>query len=186
MTHFFADYAPQAHGTPLADVEVVRAEASDLAACGALWAQREGGDPALWTTRLERSLSDEHVMFVARRQGRVLGYGRVAWLTPQAGGGRNAPDGWYLSGVVVDPAYRRRGLGRLLTDARCQWVWSRGEDVWYVVSAGNRASRQLHDEFGFREVTRDFALPGVTFSADDGILCRGEALERRVLALPQR
>lgn len=50
--------------------------------------------------------------------------GEVSWLTPMASGGRNAHDGWNLSGVAVDPSARREGVGRALTRARCATWWS--------------------------------------------------------------
>ena len=89
-------------------------------------------------------------------------------------GGPHAPDGWYLSGVVVSQGFRRRGLGRRLTQSRIDWALGRGGAVHYVVAAGNRASRTLHASLGFREVTADFTLPGVLFGNDDGILYRLE------------
>lgn len=175
MSYFVTEFEPDAHGTPLRDVEVRLVEPDDLPSCGALLAQREGGDDAVWAQRLERSLSPEHPLFVAAHDGRVLGFGRVAWLTPEASGGRNAADGWYLSGVVIDRDHRRRGLARRLTRARCVWVWERAATVYYVVNALHEASRQLHGEFGFREVTRDFELPGIVFYEGQGILCSAEA-----------
>ncbi|WP_454226258.1 GNAT family N-acetyltransferase [Propioniciclava flava] len=66
-------------------------------------------------------------------------------------GGRNAPDGWYLSGVVIAPDARRRGLGRRLTQERIDWALERGSAVYYVVAASNWASRALHGELGFEE-----------------------------------
>lgn len=175
MSYYVTEFDPDAHGTPLQEVEVRLAGPGDLPACGALLAQREGGDPAVWALRLERSLGADHPLFVAVHDGRVLGYGRVARLTPTASGGRNAADGWYLSGVVIDRDHRRRGLARSLTRARCAWVWERADSVYYVVNALHEASRRLHGEFGFQEVTRDFDLPGVYFTEGHGILCRADA-----------
>ena len=86
-------------------------------------------------------------------------------------GGRNAPAGWYLSGCVVDPNRRRRGIGSMLTRARLGWVFDRAECVYYLVNATNKASIDLHSKQGFVEVTRDFDFPGVTFVGGQGVLC---------------
>ena len=52
MNLYFAEYAPEAHGVPLDDMVVGLGAESDLPDCGRLWAQREGGDPQVWTRRL--------------------------------------------------------------------------------------------------------------------------------------
>lgn len=144
----------------------------DLPATGALTAQREGGDAEEWVAQHRRRFDDDRQkLLVVEFEGRIVGYGWLSWLTPVADGGRNAPDGWYLSGMVVDPDHRRQGIGSALTRARVAWALEQGEQVHYVVSASNRVSRDLHASFGFREVTSDFQMPGVVFSRDDGILC---------------
>lgn len=183
---FFADYTPDAHGTPIDDVVVRMATERDLPECGRLAAQREGGDAGTWAERLRCSLGDRGTLLVADRNGEVLGYGKATWLTPGADGGWNAPDGWYLSGVVVDPRFRRRGLGRALTQARCAWVWERNETIYYVANSRNAASIDLHRELGFFEVARDFHLPGVTFSEPgEGVLfaCRPDSRAAQVVQL---
>jgi ribosomal protein S18 acetylase RimI-like enzyme len=56
-------------------------------------------------------------MFVAKANGQVVGYGRVIELAAgEAGPG--TPAGCYLSGVLVDPAWRGRGIATALTRAR--------------------------------------------------------------------
>ena len=74
--------------------------------------------------------------------------------------------------MVVAPEFRRRGIGRRLTQARIDWVLTRDAAAYYVVSASNRASRTLHAELGFVEISDDFVVPGVVFANDDGLLCR--------------
>jgi len=44
-----------------------------------------------------------------------------------------------------------------------------GDEIWYFTNA---ASLLLHYRLGFREVTRDFTYPGVTFTGGVGVLCR--------------
>lgn len=166
----FADYAPDAHGAPLDDVVVRPASAEDFDACARLLATRDGGSEASWRERLTFwSAAGEHI-FVADHAGEVVGYARLSWQTPSACGGRNAPDGHYLSGMIVDPRFRRRGIGRELTRVRCAWARRHGQRAYFVVNAANRASMDLHRELGFREVTRDFDFPGITFTGGEGVL----------------
>lgn len=172
----FAPYQPDAHGVPLPDVAIRLACRDDLPCTAALAASREGGELAEWAAIHGRQFDDDkRVLLVAEHEGEVIGYAWLSWLTPVADGGRNAPDGWYLSGVVVAPAFRRRGIGRRLTQARIDWVLEREASAHYVVSRSNQASRTLHAELGFSEVSDDFVLPGVVFSNHDGILCRLDA-----------
>jgi hypothetical protein len=43
--------------------------------------------------------------------------------------------------------------------------------VWYFASADNPASLDLHRDLGFREHTREFTFPGVSFAGGGGVLC---------------
>lgn len=171
MPHI-ADDDPTAHGAPLDGVLVREATPIDLGVTASLEAEREGCDVEACRSRQERRLQDpEHRLFVVEVDGDVQGYGWVSYLRPVEGGGHGAPDGWYLSGLVVAPHARRQGLGHRLTEARIAWVRDRAGAVYYVVSESNGASLRLHESFGMRELTRDFALPGVVFGRNDGILC---------------
>ncbi|WP_233120802.1 N-acetyltransferase [Tessaracoccus sp. ZS01] len=91
-------------------------------------------------------------------------------------GGRGAPDGWYLTGVVVDPTVRRGGVGLRLTEARLEALRVRGtETVWYFATARNTVSLDLHRRLGFRDVTREFSISGVSFDGGEGVLSRWDA-----------
>lgn len=169
------DYNPESPGTPLADVAVRPVESADWLACGRLAARRQGGQPEAWAERLALACEEGQALFVAESGGEIVGYGGVSWQDPGALGGRNTPAGWYLSGCVVDPGRRRRGIGSKLTHARMAWVFERADSIYYVVNATNKASIDLHSKQGFLEVTRDFEFPGVTFVGGQGVLCRAWA-----------
>jgi ribosomal protein S18 acetylase RimI-like enzyme len=91
--------------------------------------------------------------FVAKVGGRVVAYGRVLELAAgEAGPG--TPAGCYLSGVLVDPAWRSRGIATALTRTRLRWAFARTGTVFYVTGADNGASLHLHAAFGFQELGR--------------------------------
>ena len=174
----FADYAPDADRPPPfidADVVVRSAEASDVDAMAALFAAREGAPVeagrALFAKRLDDVRAGQAFVVVAQVAGRVVGYGKAELLAPPPDAPTGAaPAGWYLAGVVVDPAHRRRGLGRRLTQARLAWIRERGAKAYYVANARNRTTIDLHRALGFVEMTRDFHMPGVQFEGGVGVL----------------
>jgi ribosomal protein S18 acetylase RimI-like enzyme len=144
------------------------ARREDLAPYLALALSERAESEAVALPRFERDLrEEERCLFVATVGERFAGYGRVAWFEP---GG--APAGYYVLGLLVDPGLRRRGIGTALTRARMEWAFARGEAVWCFASARNEASLRLHSQLGFVEVTRDFAIPGVTFEGGEGVLCK--------------
>jgi ribosomal protein S18 acetylase RimI-like enzyme len=92
-------------------------------------------------------------MFVAKASGQVVAYGRVIELAADEAG-PGTPAGCYLSGVLVDPAWRRRSIAAQLTQARLRWAFARTDTVFYVTGADNVASLHLHAAFGFQEMKR--------------------------------
>ncbi len=96
---------------------------------------------------------DMRQMFVAKANGQVVAYGRVIELAADEAG-PGTPAGYYLSGVLVDPAWRRRGIATELTRARLRWAFARTDEVFYVAGADNIASLHLHAALGFQEVKR--------------------------------
>ncbi|MEV4618902.1 GNAT family N-acetyltransferase [Asanoa sp. NPDC049573] len=172
---WFAAYKPD---RPSAgpSVPVRRGGLDDVPGCLELAVTVLGLNPVTWADSLRDSATDaDRMLHVAEDEGRIIGYGRSALYTPPADAPDNAaPAGWYLLGLVVDPAYRRRGVGRALTVARMASIFERAEAVWYFARARNQASLDLHTELGFVEVTRDFWFPELTFEGGVGVLARAE------------
>jgi predicted N-acetyltransferase YhbS len=91
-------------------------------------------------------------MFVAKVSHQVIAYGRVIKLAADEAA-PGAPAGHYLSGVLVDPAWRR-GIGTALTRARLDWVFACADEAFYVTGADNLASLRLHAVLGFHGLKR--------------------------------
>ncbi len=84
------------------------------------------------------------VFFVARKSGRLVGFGRVAR-------DRNDPDNWWLFGLAVHPDHRRRGIGRALAVARIAYARAHGATVIRSEThLDNEASARFHEAVGFR------------------------------------
>jgi ribosomal protein S18 acetylase RimI-like enzyme len=96
---------------------------------------------------------DSRQMFVAKANGQVVAYGRVAEMAADEAA-PGTPDGWYLSGVLVEPAWRGRGIATALTRARLRWAFARTDEVFYVAGVDNITSLHLHAALGFRELKR--------------------------------
>jgi len=183
MTSKFADYTPRSEGPErpsrleASDGLVIReSRGSDLVEVAEIAAEREGQTLREWRLVFEQFLEESQttersLLLVAGLHEGVIGYGKAAYFTPPAGSAPNvAPEGWYLTGVVVRPEFRRRGVGKALTTARLAWIAARSAIVYYVANERNRVSIELHRAFGFSERTRDFYHPGVSFTDGAGIL----------------
>jgi predicted GNAT family acetyltransferase len=123
---------------------------------------------------LERAGSDGRLVLVAEL-GEVVAFAKVARFVHPAGVPPNAaPEGHYLTGVIVAPAWRRRGIARALTAARLAWIDARAAESFYFANARNEASIALHAGFGFVEASRDFWHPAARFDGGAGVLFRRE------------
>ncbi|MGC0417608.1 GNAT family N-acetyltransferase [Embleya sp. AB8] len=127
----------------------------------------EPGADGLARVRSWSDRPDACFLVATDRAGTVVGYARALHLDPSP----TAPIGYYLAGIVVDPAARGQGLGHQLTSARLDWIAERASSAWYFANARNTASLRLHEVLGFHEETREFAIPGVEFTGGEGVLC---------------
>jgi ribosomal protein S18 acetylase RimI-like enzyme len=120
--------------------------------------------PAEYASFLGSHLEDpEVVILVADDGGDVIGYAFAAvegydWMSLRGPAG-------VLHDIVVDPAHRGRGLGRLLLNATLAHLKSRGAPRVVLWTAGqNGAAQKLFASAGFRrtmiEMTRE--LDGAT------------------------
>ena len=83
-------------------------------------------------------------------------------------------EAWMVSGLVVDPVARRRGVGRVLLTAVAGAVRALGPaaDLYSVVNASNHASIGLYLAVGFEKVAPLSAFGAVTFEGGRGVLLR--------------
>jgi len=98
--------------------------------------------------RLERMIADPRtVLFTARVDGQVAGMLTLALYDTLA-----ARRGW-VEDVVVDEAFRHRGVGRALVRAALERSREQGVDTLSLTSAAHRtAARALYRSEGFRVV----------------------------------
>lgn len=112
------------------------------------------------------------VVIVAIADGEIVG---VAKTHHHAGNDGDAPAGHYLGGVVVEPRWRRKGLGLLLTEARLQWIWERDNRAFYFTNERNTASIDLHRPWGFLPIASCPMIHGVRADGEGANLFLFEA-----------
>ena len=120
---------------------------------------------------------DRYTVVACSSDAQVVGYASVFRhdLSPEHPPG-TAPSGYYLVGLIVAPEWRRHGIGELLTEARMRWTAERADTIWYFANVANGATLDLHERFGFEEVTRDFSFPNAPLQPGTGVLLKA-ALE---------
>ncbi len=180
----FADYDPAAEERPKLDASCIRIarldDAETLYAISAERGDESDDEPNLPNVisrirgELEGIARDAPwCVYVAELAGEVIAYGRVRDLTHAEDGlPTECPEGWYLTGVIVRPPFRRRGLGALLTQARIEWVGERATEVHYVTNKRNVTSIALHARFGFEPTDAEFAYPRAALERGAGRLYR--------------
>ncbi|PHP52496.1 GNAT family N-acetyltransferase [Actinomyces ruminis] len=78
------------------------------------------------------------------------------------------PERWMVSGLIVDPGARSRGIGRALLAAVGVAVQEiePGEDLFSVVETANHASVAAHLAAGFKEAAHVDGYAGLVFDGD--------------------
>ncbi len=166
-SHGFADLAQKDVTPDAGTVAAVRpAGPADLEAIAAI--EHASGRGPLSPSAMAAAVADPDRHFVvATVDGVVIGWGKTHRWDHDDG---PAPFGHYLGGVTVLPAWRRRGVGAALTEARLQWIWALAPEAWYVVNADNLVSIELHGRWNFTEVARGPRFHTTTFTGGLGLL----------------
>ncbi len=173
----FADYLPDRPGRADERVRVRNGRLADIETLARITAQRQSSSETEAKIRFGRELanpSTAKTLWVAEVENQVIGFGRASLQDrPSDAAPNHPPAGWFLTGVVVSPEWRRRGIGRKLTLARLRYLAAENvSDVYFMVAAVNQASLDLHEAMGFQRLTDDVCAPGVQFSGGRGFLCR--------------
>jgi ribosomal protein S18 acetylase RimI-like enzyme len=123
------------------------------------------GSEAEWRGRLSRDVTEANrSLLVAAVNGHVVGYARLGFVQSDA----PAPDGVYLTGLIVDKPYRRRGVAAALIRLAVERAAREADVLWSFYDVENGASAALHDSLGFREVARGhIGFPGLSPDSQD-------------------
>lgn len=90
---------------------------------------------------------------IAWQEGKVVGFAE-AMIRPFANGCESAPVP-FLEGLWVEPASRRKGIGRLLVQGVESWAQRKGfRELGSDAYLTHRTSHKAHRAYGFRETER--------------------------------
>lgn len=170
MPPAFATFAPDVRGVPDARVVVREAVGSDVSAIARVDATRGPLRPGHCARVLAQIDGPATHRIVAVLDGTVVG----SCMTKRCSGHADAPDGYYVAGVTVQPAFRRRGIGDRLVGALLTWVWRRSDCAWSVINAQNGPSLALHQGHGFAKVATGSTFAGILFTGGSGVLLRAD------------
>jgi len=183
-TRLFEEFDESARGPDESlspgQLTIRQARVEDVGALGRLAADREGGDALTHGVAFKRAIEDDgsgrtSLVLVAELEDDIIGFGKVRYLGKEHGADASeSPEGWYLTGVVVDPQFRRRGVGSRLTSERLQWIAERSQLAYYFANVKNRVSTALHERFGFVEIARGPEFAGVSFAGGEGMLFQAD------------
>ncbi|MCY0906594.1 GNAT family N-acetyltransferase [Arthrobacter sp. H14-L1] len=132
---------------------------------------KAGRTPAAAEALAAAIQDDGRLVVVASVSGTIVGWGKTHFWSYSDG---QAPGGHYLGGVTVVPELRRHGIARALTQARLDWIWGRTDSAWYIVNLSNRASIELHRQWGFVEVARAAKFHTTSFTGGVGLLLQAK------------
>lgn len=178
---------PQSPTDPLPGVVIRPARLGDGPALAVVMAAR-GGTPSDHARAVHLLLDQASVLVVAEialPEGlEVVGWSG-ATQTPLHPGG---PAQWLTAGLTVDPASRRRGIGRRLLQAVIEDVGAlHGDALHSVVNARDAPSLALHHSLGFTTLETGPRFAGIEFDGGVGVLLTRptgvSAQPRRVLTL---
>ena len=123
----------------------------------ALWPE-EPREDLVSGSRIILEDPDRYAVFVAcSKDSELVGFVEPS-LRDWAEGCRTRPVG-YIEGWYVEPAHRRRGVGRRLVEAAERWARSRGcTEMGSDAEIANTLSHRAHAALGYAEVERVVAF----------------------------
>jgi ribosomal protein S18 acetylase RimI-like enzyme len=148
------------------EIVIRKATLTDITACALLISNHVSGNLEDWQSRFEQDLANPRRHFlVATVDDSVEGYGHTTFHTGLSEDETKlSPTGYFLSGLMVSPAHRRKGLGQLLTIARIDELRQVTDLIYYRAEHDNQATIELHSRLGFKSIGsvqsdgREFAL----------------------------
>jgi ribosomal protein S18 acetylase RimI-like enzyme len=113
------------------------------------------------------------LIFVTLLEGKVVGHGKLfKYCCEEMAVDFKSPEGWYLNGIIVDPAFRRKGVAKELLKNRENFIsqYNEKNNLYSIVSAENKPSIKYHESLGFKEHSRAPGFLKIKLNCGEGIL----------------
>jgi ribosomal protein S18 acetylase RimI-like enzyme len=134
------------------NVDIREAVTSDIPACAAMIATHESGEVKYWQERFETDLANPRRRFlVATFNEEIVGYGHTVHHDRVVTDEESGPSGFFLSGLLVSPEFRRSGIGSKLTGARIDLLRPDADLIYYYADPENEETISMHARLGFEE-----------------------------------
>jgi len=155
----YVAWEPRTVPRPPMRARVRLADQDDAARAAPLALTVAHGDLDEWRQRLKRDVSEpDRWLFVAANGRCVVGYCRLSMVRSAC----QAPDGYYLVGLVVAEGSRRTGIAEGLVSAATQQARQVADALWSFYDVDYRPSAALHTRLGFLEQSRGrIGFPGL-------------------------
>lgn len=99
--------------------------------------------PTPWTTEQIKSSSDSTVFFIAKVDGKTVGYGGMYTVLDEG----------YVTNIGVLPQYRKQGIGKKIVNKLIDFSIEKGLTFLSLeVRVSNVAAINLYSSFGFEEI----------------------------------
>lgn len=180
----FARFQPDIKGKPLDGVVYRLVFESDANEIAKITFEREGlsknKDFGFYLERTKKELEDiesaiEFNLIVAEYKKEIVGFGRsIYYDLRKTQVPYFSPSGWYLMGLVVKPNFRRRGIGRRITEERMALISENSNEVYFVINSINRVSIELHKKLGFKKIDEGKGFLKIKFDGRKGYLFKKE------------
>ena len=164
----FEKYNPAATSKNLYNISVRLASLIDALPIAQIIAKLTSTDINRCVESIETSLQKSNfITIIAEYNSEIVGYSKIVYCEKE-----DAPKGWYVGGILVQPNFRRRGVGEKLTEKLIEIAKSKTDTLYSFINAQNKSSITLHEKLGFVEFDRRSSIMGVTFEGGVGIFLK--------------
>ena len=151
------------HVIPPPEVNIRPGSVEDAEQLGQLEQERQGAPVQELAERFSAGLRvarSDRLMLVATVQRDVVGWGQVVRVRlPPEAPANHAPEGWYLSSLLVGSAWRRLGIGAALTRERLAWVSTRAAQAYYFANSLKPGQHRAPQEVLLRRADSRLLVP---------------------------
>ena len=164
----YAEFLPNSHGNHNNKIKIKLAKPTDANDIGQIEVNVYGEYPEPYNHVIKKISKAIKVQepneslrktWVALKNEKIIGFSKVDFHNTIINDFPDLIEGWYLTGITINPDWRRIGVGRLLIKTRMSWLKDKTDEVYYWSGKNNKASEALHKFFGFKKIKSSIFTP---------------------------